>query len=171
MARGFNKVVLMGNLARDPEVRHTVDKRAWARFTVAVNYSWKNKAGEYQESADFIPVVAWGPLAERCGRYLKKGSAVLIEGKISVRDYEAKDGTGKRYITEVVASEVMFVGPKRTSESGPFDGSPVSSSRSFDSDIDFGKSIQEKGFGDAEDDFSMDFLDLDKGDKDAEIPF
>ena len=68
MARGFNKVVLMGNLARDPEVRYTVEKRAWARFTVAVGYTWKNKNGEYQDATDFIPVVAWGPLADRCGR-------------------------------------------------------------------------------------------------------
>ena len=57
MARGFNKVVLMGNLARDPEIRYTVDKRAWVRFTLAVGYSWKNKNGEIQNEADFIPVV------------------------------------------------------------------------------------------------------------------
>ena len=101
MARGFNKVVLMGNLARDPEVRYTVEKRAWARFTVAVGYTWKNKNGEYQDATDFIPVVAWGPLADRCGRYLKKGSGVLVEGKLRVRSYEARDGSGKKYSTEV----------------------------------------------------------------------
>jgi single-strand DNA-binding protein len=114
MARGFNKVVLMGNLARDPELRYTVDKRAWARFTVAVGYSWKNKNGELQNEVDFIPVVVWGPRAETCGRYLKKGSAVLVEGKIKVRSYEAKDGSGKRYSTDVAADEVMFVGSKRS---------------------------------------------------------
>ena len=94
MARGFNKVVLMGNLARDPDVRYTVERRAWARFTVAVGYAWKNKSGEYQDGTDFISVVAWGPLAERCGRYLKKGSGVLVEGRIRSRSYDARDGSG-----------------------------------------------------------------------------
>lgn len=169
MARGFNKVVLMGNLARDPEVRYTVDKRAWVRFTIAVGYSWKNKAGEYQDATDFIPVVAWGPLADRCGRYLKKGSAVLVDGKLRVRSFEAKDGSGKKYSTEVEAGDVMFVGPKKTSDSEPF-GAPASrASHDFGDDSDFGKNIEEKGFG--EEEFPMDFSELDKGGKDAEIPF
>ena len=114
MARGFNKVVLMGNLARDPDVRYTVERRAWARFTVAVGYAWKNKSGEYQDGTDFISVVAWGPLAERCGRYLKKGSGVLVEGRIRSRSYDARDGSGKKYVTEVEAGEVVFVGGKKT---------------------------------------------------------
>lgn len=171
MARGFNKVVLMGNLARDPEVRYTVDKRAWARFTVAVGYSWKNKNGEYQDGADFIPVVAWGPLGDRCGRYLKKGSAVLVEGKIKVRSYEARDGSGKRYSTDVEAIEVMFVGPKR----GDDGGTPSAGGGGypdFGADSDFGKSMREKGFGD---EFPMDFSELGSGgedeESDADIPF
>ena len=118
MARGFNKVVLMGNLARDPDVRYTVERRAWARFTVAVGYAWKNKSGEYQDGTDFISVVAWGPLAERCGRYLKKGSGVLVEGRIRSRSYDARDGSGKKYVTEVEAGEGVFVGGKRTSDEG-----------------------------------------------------
>ena len=172
MARGFNKVVLMGNLARDPEIRYTVDKRAWVRFTVAVGYSWKNKNGEYQDGTDFVPIVVWGPLADRCGRYLKKGSAVLVEGKIKVRSYDARDGSGKKYSTDVEANEVMFVGPKRSGDAEDMSGSPSSGGQSvFGDDADFGKSVREKGFGDG--DFPMDFSELgdDDGEPEAEIPF
>ena len=174
MAKGINKVILMGNLARDPEVRYTVDKRAWARFTVAVNYNWKNKNGEFQEGTDFIPIVAWGPLGERCGRYLKKGSAVLVEGKIQVRSYDARDGSGKKYSTDVAADEVHFVGSRRGAEpgeSGGGIGAPAEEARpGFGDDADFGKSVREKGFGDNE--FPMDFSELgeDEG-ADADIPF
>ena len=175
MARGFNKVVLMGNLARDPEVRYTVDKRAWVRFTVAVGFSWKNKNGEFQDGTDFVPVVVWGPLADRCGRYLKKGSAVLVEGKIKVRSYEARDGSGKKYSTDVEATEVMFVGPKKSGESEDFmggSGGQHASSSPFGDDADFGKSVREKGFGDG--DFPMDISEIGPGaddDSEAEIPF
>ena len=172
MARGFNKVVLMGNLARDPEIRYTVDKRAWVRFTVAVGYSWKNKNGEYQDGADFVPVVVWGPLADRCGRYLKKGSAVLVEGKIKVRSYEARDGSGKKYSTDVEANEVMFVGAKKTAGEDDFGGMPGGTQSGLGDDGDFGKSVREKGFGDS--DFPMDFSELgdgEEGDSEADIPF
>jgi len=174
MARGFNKVVLMGNLARDPETRYTVDKRAWVRFTVAVSYSWKNKNGEIQNEADFIPVVVWGPMAENCARYLRKGSGVLVEGRIKVRSYEAKDGSGKRYTTDVAADNVLFVGAKRAAEGeGDFDSasSRAVGHSSFGEDADFGKSVREKGFGD---DFPMDISDMgdiDDGESEADIPF
>lgn len=170
MARGFNKVVLMGNLARDPEVRYTVEKRAWARFTVAVGYSWKNKNGEYQDAADFIPVVAWGPLADRCGRYLKKGSGVMVEGRLRVRSYEARDGSGKKYTTEVEATEVIFVGGRKSSDEDAFSAQSSRPAHGFSDEGDFGKSIHEKGFSD---DFPMDFSEMERDDKDseAEIPF
>jgi single-strand DNA-binding protein len=171
MARGFNKVILMGNLARDPEVRYTVDKRAWVRFTVAVGYSWKNKNGEFQEGTDFIPVIAWGPLADRCGRYLKKGSAALVEGKIKVRSYEARDGSGKKYSTDVEAEDVRFVGPKPAA-TGEFsraqdEGGPPA----FLEDGNFGKSVREQGFID---DFPADFSGLEESDEkepENDIPF
>jgi len=173
MARGFNKVVLMGNLARDPEIRYTVDKRAWVRFTVAVGYSWKNKNGEIQNGADFVPVVFWGSRAEACARYLKKGSSVMVEGRIKVRSYDAKDGSGKKYSTDVEADDVLFVGSKRTDEGeGGFGGpAPAGGRSSFGEDADFGKSVREKGFGD---EFPIDISevgDIDEGDSEAEIPF
>ena len=139
---------------------------------VAVGYAWKNKSGEYQDGTDFITVVAWGPLAERCGRYLKKGSGVLVEGRIRSRSYDARDGSGKKYVTEVEAGEVVFVGGKRTSdEGGPYDPQTTPDPSSFSGDEDFGKSIHEKGFSD---DFFMDFAEMEKdANKNAEsdIPF
>jgi single-strand DNA-binding protein len=171
MSRGFNKVVLMGNLTRDPEVRYTVDKRAWVRFTVAVGFSWKNKNGEFQEGTDFIPVTGWGPLAERCGRYLKKGSSVLIEGKIKVRSYEARDGSGKKYATDVAADDVQFIGPKKSAEAEDLGGTVSEAVRpALGDDANFGKSVREKGFG--EGDFPMDFSEMeDDGEPESDIPF
>jgi single-strand DNA-binding protein len=173
MARGFNKVVLMGNLARDPEIRYTVDKRAWASFSVAVNYSFKSKSGEIKDGVDFIPVVVWGSSAEFCARYFKKASFVLVEGKIRTRSYEAKDGSGKRYVTEVMADDVMFAGAKRTAEGDGYSGaaSPVGGHSSFGEDADFGKSIREKGFGE---EFPIDISEMganEDGESEVEIPF
>jgi single-strand DNA-binding protein len=164
MARGFNKVILMGNLARDPEIRYTVDKRAWARFTIAVNRQWKGRNGELQSSADFIPVVVWGPQAENCEKFLRKGQAVLIEGRIQVRNYEDKSGT-RRYVTEVVAQTVNFIGSRKS------EGSDFSQNGSSNSN---GGSIRDSGFNG--DDFPLDFSEVDGGNDegdegDADIPF
>lgn len=114
MARGFNKVILIGNLARDPETRYGTDRRACTRFTVAVNNTWKDKRGEKQESVDFINVVVFGPMAESCEKYLSKGRPVLVEGRLHTSSYEAKDGTGKRYSTDVIASGVTFLGGNKS---------------------------------------------------------
>lgn len=125
MARGFNKVILMGNLTRDPETRYGSDRKACTRFAVAVNNTWKDKNGEKQESVDFINVVVFGPMAESCEKYLSKGRPVLVEGCLHTSSYEAKDGTGKRYSTDVVASGVTFLGGNkadagdRSGSSGP----------------------------------------------------
>lgn len=110
MARGYNKATIMGNLARDPELKFTPGGQAVGNFSVAVNRTWKDKSGEKQEAVDFIPVVVWGATAENCDKYLKKGSPALVEGRIQTRSYEAKDGSGKRYVTEIVASDVVFLG-------------------------------------------------------------
>lgn len=182
MARGFNKVILMGNLARDPEMRYTVDKRAWARFTVAVNYSWRNRNGETQDETSFVPVVAWGPLGENCGRYLKKGRPVLVEGRLRQYSYEARDGSGTKYDMQVVASDVTFLGSGRQSDEGAPQGRSSYGSSTpapdaggfspppFPDDGNFGKSISEKGFGD---DFLRGFEEMGKNGEEAEsdIPF
>lgn len=156
MARGFNKVILMGNLTKDPEIRYTVNKQAVASFTVAIGSQWKGGNGELQERTDFVPVVVWGAQAENCEKYLRKGRPVLVEGRIQVRNYDAKDGT-KRWVTEVVASSVVFLGGRKSDEQGGSEGG------------EFG-SLREKGFGG--DDFPMDISQVDAGNEDeVEIPF
>ena len=165
MARGFNKVILMGNLARDPEIRYTVDKRAWARFTVAVGKQWKDRNGELRDSADFIPVVVWGPQAKNCEKYLTKGKGVLVEGRIQTRNYEDRQGN-KRYVTEVVAQTVTFLGGARRDDSSPY-------SKKGDTDEGSFASFREKGFNGEE--FPLDISEMDgveeEGDDEADIPF
>ena len=116
--RGFNLAVIMGNLVRDPETRYTQSQKATTSFTVACGRG-KNKSGE-DMGCDFLPIVTWNATAEACGKYLKKGSPVLVEGRIQTRSYDAKDGT-KRYVTEIVASEVKFLasGKKADSDAKP----------------------------------------------------
>jgi single-strand DNA-binding protein len=114
MSRGFNRVILMGNLARDPDIRHTPNKQKVARITVAVGRQWKNKVtGELQSHTDFVPVVAWTFLADICDRYLRKGRPVLVEGRLQVREYEdAKTGT-RKWATEVVADNIVMLSAGR----------------------------------------------------------
>lgn len=121
----LNKVVLIGHLSRDPEIKHTNTGKAVANFTVAVNRGF----GKDQE-ADFIPVVAWNNTAEAVSNYLVKGSLVAVEGRMQVRSYEAKDG-GRRWVTEVIANSVLFLDKRAGSAEGSRDdGEP---------DIDDGK--------------------------------
>ena len=115
--RGFNRAIIMGNVARDPEIRYTATQKAVASFSVAVNRSWKDANGELREEVAFIPVVVWGKPAETCERYMKKGAGVLVEGRINTRSYESKTGE-KRYVTEIVADNFQFVGPRRDDNGG-----------------------------------------------------
>ena len=115
--RGYNRAIIMGNVARDPEIRYTASQKAVASFSVAVNRSWKDANGELREEVAFIPVVVWGKAAENCERYLRKGSGVLVDGRINTRNYESKTGE-KRYVTEIVAETVQFVGPRRDDNNG-----------------------------------------------------
>ncbi|MBQ7220443.1 MAG: single-stranded DNA-binding protein [Synergistaceae bacterium] len=147
--RGFNRAIIAGNLTKDPEVRYTVNKKAYARFTVAVNNRYKDANGEFQDTADYITVVAWNNNAEICGKYLKKGSPVLVEGRIRTGSYDAKDGSGKRYTTEIYMDNMVMLGSGQGSS-----GSPGSSSSGMDSSFgmppsedNFGSSIGDSGFG------------------------
>ena len=102
----LNKVVLIGRLTRDPELRSTTSNISVTTFTLAVDRRFTNQQGERE--ADFIPIVTWRSLAETCHRYLSKGRLVAVSGRIQVRNYEGSDGQ-RRYITEVVADEVQFL--------------------------------------------------------------
>ena len=108
----INKVILVGNLGRDPEVRYTPSGVAVANFTIATSERWKDKAtGEMQERTEWHRIVAWGKLGEICGEYLSKGRQVYIEGRIQTREWEDKEGI-KRYNTEIVANEMKMLGTR-----------------------------------------------------------
>ena len=148
--KGFNRVIIAGNLTKDPEVRYTVNKKAYARFGVAVNNRYKDANGEFQDSTDYINVIAWGNWAETVGKYLKKGSPVLIEGRIQTSSYDAKDGSGKRYTTEINMSNMIMLGSREGVSSSGGQSSGMGASTPYDmpmpSGEDFGSSIGEGGF-------------------------
>ncbi len=104
----LNKVFLIGNLTRDPELRYIPSGSAVATFTVAVNRVYKSQAGEKKEQVSFIRVVVWGRRAEVCGEYLSKGSPVFVEGRLQSRDWQTQDGQ-KRNTVEVVADNIQFL--------------------------------------------------------------
>lgn len=103
-----NRVLLVGHLGRDPELRTTTNGTSVCEFSVATNERWKDQQGNPQEKTDWHRIVVWGRQAENVARYLSKGSQALIEGKLQTRDYTDKEGN-KRYITEVVAQNVQFL--------------------------------------------------------------
>jgi single-strand DNA-binding protein len=111
MAASLNKVFLMGNLTRDPELRYVPSGTAVANFTVAVNRPYKDTAGEKKEEVSFIRVVVWGKMAEICGEYLSKGRPVLVEGRLKSRSWEDQSGQ-KRSALDVVAMSVQFLGSR-----------------------------------------------------------
>jgi single-strand DNA-binding protein len=104
-----NKAILVGNLGRDPEVRYLPSGQTKASFSITTTESFNDRSGQKQERTEWHNIVVWGKLAEVCAQYLKKGRQVYIEGRISNRQYEAKDG-GKRYVSEIVAQTVQFLG-------------------------------------------------------------
>jgi single-strand DNA-binding protein len=113
-----NKVILVGNLGRDPEVRYLPSGNAVANFSIATSENFTDRNGQRQERTDWHNIVVYGKPAEACGQYLKKGRQVYVEGRISYRNYEAKDGSGKRYITDIVAQRVQFLGGRASAGGG-----------------------------------------------------
>ena len=118
---GVNKAILVGNLGRDPEMRHTPNGQAVVNFTLATSESWTDKSGEKQERTEWHRIVVWGRTAEMCNQYLSKGRTVYVEGRIQTREWEDKEGN-KRYTTEINANNVNFIGP-RTDGGGGSGGS------------------------------------------------
>lgn len=115
----FNRVILIGRLTRDPELRFTQSGVAVASFTLAVDRNWRNAQGE--KETDFINIVAWRQLGERCANYLSKGKLAAVEGRLQIRNYEDKDGQ-KRTVAEVIADDVRFLSPKDSGSSAPEGG-------------------------------------------------
>ena len=111
MAKSVNKVILIGNLGNDPELRYTGNSKAVCNFTLATNESYKDAIGEWVEKAEWHNIVAWAKLAELCGEYLNKGSQVYVEGSLQTRNWEDGEGITK-YKTEVKAREIVFMNAK-----------------------------------------------------------
>jgi single-strand DNA-binding protein len=111
----FNKVILIGNLTRDPETRNTSSGTTVANFSLATNRVWVDQNKQRQTKAEFHNVVAWGRLADICSQYLQKGSLAMVEGRIETRSWQAPDGT-KKYRTEIVAENIQL---------GPRNGAPA----------------------------------------------
>ena len=109
MAHSLNKVMLIGNLGSDPEIRATPNGSQVANFRVACAESWKDQSGQKQERTEWVTCVAWRQQAEIAQRYLRKGSKVYVEGKLQTRTWEDKNGGGKRYATEVLVERFMML--------------------------------------------------------------
>ncbi|MCI0705920.1 MAG: single-stranded DNA-binding protein [Ignavibacteriae bacterium] len=116
MARSVNKVILIGNLGKDPELRYTSSGVAVATFSVATNEQWKDPDGNPQEKTEWHNIVAWRKLAEICGEYLKKGGKIYLEGRLQYRTYDDKNGV-KRYVTEIVMDQMVMLDSRGGSQS------------------------------------------------------
>lgn len=123
---GYNKVILAGNLTRDPEIRYVENGKAVTKFTLAVNRRSKDR-----DETTYVDIVAWEKLAETCNSYLKKGDATLVEGRLVIRSYDDKEGN-KRKATEVVITVMQFL-EKKSSGNGSSDGGGTSNSDSYGS--------------------------------------
>lgn len=106
---GINKVILVGRLGQEPEVKTVSPSQTVTRFSVATSESWMDKTGNRQERTEWHRIVAWGKLAEICGKFLQKGKQVYVEGRLQTRQWEDNQGQ-KRYTTEIVANTVQFLG-------------------------------------------------------------
>ena len=135
----MNKVFLIGRLTRDPELRYTGSNIPVATFSLAVNRNFSNQNGERE--ADFFNIVVWRKQAENCKNYLTQGSQVCVEGRIQTRSYDDKDGS-KRYVTEVIADNVEFLGSKNSSNNSNSNNVPASNNAG-PSPYDFGDSTPE----------------------------
>jgi len=124
MSRGLNKVMIIGNLGRDPEMRYTPSGRPVTTFTVATSRSWNTADGEHHTETEWFNVVIWEHLAEICKQYLTKGKQVYIEGRLQTRRWEDKEGT-KRTTVEIVATEMIMLGERREANHGEEAGAVV----------------------------------------------
>ena len=127
MAASLNRVILIGNLASDPELKYTSGGTARTKFRIAVNRQYKDASGQLQEETAFVPIVTWGAQAESCSQYLSKGRSVAVEGRLRIFSFNDDEGKEVRWF-EVVASNVQFLGGSPRSNEAP--GSTASPSQS-----------------------------------------
>ena len=115
----ISKAIVVGNLGRDPEVRALPSGQNVANFSLATTERFKDRKGDQQKRTEWHRVVAFGPLADTCQRFLSKGRQVYIEGRLTTRQYEAKDGSGTRYRTEIVALQMRLLGNRKNGSAAP----------------------------------------------------
>jgi single-strand DNA-binding protein len=135
MSRGLNKVMIIGHLGRDPEMRYTPSGRPVTTFSMAVSRTWNSGDGERHSETEWFNIVAWGNLAEICKQYLNKGQQVYIEGRLQTRHWEDKEGQ-KRTSVEVVANEMMMLGDRRNRNETEESDSKENNSADSESDED-----------------------------------
>jgi single-strand DNA-binding protein len=116
MAANINRVVLVGNLTRDPEMKHLPSGTALCSLRIAVNTRRKDESGQWTDKPNYFDVSVWGAQGESCAQYLSKGRPVAIDGRLEWREWEATDGSGKRQAVEIVADNVQFLGSRGDSE-------------------------------------------------------
>jgi len=134
MARSVNKVILVGNVGKDPEVRYTPSNQAVAQFSLATSESWKDQSGKQVEKTEWHNLVVWGKLAEICQEYVKKGHKIYVEGRLQTRSWDDKETGAKRYSTEIVVGDLLMLTSKG-SGGGEYEGVSHSSSGSQRADI------------------------------------
>ena len=134
-----NRVILIGRLGQDPELKSTAQGKSVANFSLATNESWKDSTGAKQERTEWHRIVVWDKTAELCNQYLKKGREAYIEGRLQTREWDDKEGK-KRYTTEIVAERVQFLGSKSAdagAQVGAHSPGDSAAPASLDSDIPF----------------------------------
>jgi len=133
---GVNKVIIVGRLGADPEVRYTATQQAVAKFNVATSEKWTDKQGQKQERTEWHRIIVWGKLAEICGQHLAKGRQVYIEGRLQTRQWEDKQGQ-KRYTTEINATTVQFLGSPGAERSSSGAATSAGATQSHTGDEDY----------------------------------
>lgn len=136
MSRGLNKVMIIGHLGRDPEMRFTPSGRPVTNFNVATSRSWNSSDGTRRTETEWFNIVAWGNLAEICNKYLEKGQQVYIEGRLQTRHWEDDEGN-KRSTVEVVAREMVMLGKRKKAEESPDEGQDEDFETEFDEEDEF----------------------------------
>ena len=170
MSRDYNKVILMGRLAKDPDMRRTPAGTLVARVSLATGREWKDKTtGEKKSETEFHPIVAWGAVADTLERYCKKGKQLHIEGRLHSHNYDDKNGV-RKWVTEVVAENIIMMSDGKNSGQAAGASAPSAQPQTqYYPGTDAGSLRGEAGFEDELDSFPLDFSELNGAD--AEIPF
>jgi len=130
--RGLNKVMIIGNLGRDPEMRYTPSGQSVTSFSVAVGRTWKNQEGQQQEETEWFNIDAWGKLGETCNEYLSKGKKVYLEGRLRTESWEDQNTHEKKYRTKLIANEMVMLDSRGGQSDGEFGSPSTESDQSFD---------------------------------------